>query len=658
MIFIECTRDLVSSTAIQYSVCRYGSVEEWNAIACYYFILVSSPSPYKVPIGIATIVFAAQTSIRTKARIKILNIHPIPFATRTASTVDTHELLRNLGQFPSSVLPTGLLRELQLRGDAIHDSLVTSIGQVIDSVDDDLRSDSKNIFFAFALLVPIAKIDDRPLIESLLTLPEKTIDCLIGDLINDAMPRLIANFFIEQSASEVIDWIERLADHPKLKGLNACVLFRAMTIAVSRGHLDRDTAIEVLVNQLKKRADEHYDLHSALVVCELMDLSARNLEAVDALVRASFGRNQIDLDYVGINSWDDIDSHDVSGRDEKTWNDPAAELSGWSYDFTSDDLSPVNATFCVNEASNRWSRLTESSVLALVDQLRKSTDDLFPREAVKSINNTFADAYHATIDLIREELARYQSDSDSWSGNGAYLGLALTVAHQMPLPTDLLNAILQMPEKDREQVFGDQFGLIVQMVSLTPLQNHDFMEQWIWDDERSNPDRREMIEAYLYACRNGHLDREVAIHTLVAGLRRALLEESILIGPYAENLAFLTPKEHAHVLNEAFNRDDVEWFIPLQDLRRMVQDAKFARDHFRECSHRYRSVDRIVSAGVMFNKDGLQAKPRSMPPLVRDYQPQPEIVPTKTIRNEVRIQRNDPCPCGSGKKYKKCCLNK
>jgi len=23
-----------------------------------------------------------------------------------------------------------------------------------------------------------------------------------------------------------------------------------------------------------------------------------------------------------------------------------------------------------------------------------------------------------------------------------------------------------------------------------------------------------------------------------------------------------------------------------------------------------------------------------------------------------KVGRNDPCPCGSGKKYKKCCLNK
>ena len=28
------------------------------------------------------------------------------------------------------------------------------------------------------------------------------------------------------------------------------------------------------------------------------------------------------------------------------------------------------------------------------------------------------------------------------------------------------------------------------------------------------------------------------------------------------------------------------------------------------------------------------------------------------IRAMERIGRNDPCPCGSGKKYKKCCLNK
>lgn len=37
---------------------------------------------------------------------------------------------------------------------------------------------------------------------------------------------------------------------------------------------------------------------------------------------------------------------------------------------------------------------------------------------------------------------------------------------------------------------------------------------------------------------------------------------------------------------------------------------------------------------------------------------QKEWVASKTVVNEVSVGRNDPCPCGSGKKYKKCCLGK
>ena len=36
-----------------------------------------------------------------------------------------------------------------------------------------------------------------------------------------------------------------------------------------------------------------------------------------------------------------------------------------------------------------------------------------------------------------------------------------------------------------------------------------------------------------------------------------------------------------------------------------------------------------------------------------DYEDLPE---TEPVRTEPKIGRNDPCPCGSGKKYKKCCF--
>lgn len=34
---------------------------------------------------------------------------------------------------------------------------------------------------------------------------------------------------------------------------------------------------------------------------------------------------------------------------------------------------------------------------------------------------------------------------------------------------------------------------------------------------------------------------------------------------------------------------------------------------------------------------------------------QGELIPTTIVREGKKIGRNDPCPCGSGKKYKKCC---
>ena len=33
----------------------------------------------------------------------------------------------------------------------------------------------------------------------------------------------------------------------------------------------------------------------------------------------------------------------------------------------------------------------------------------------------------------------------------------------------------------------------------------------------------------------------------------------------------------------------------------------------------------------------------------------PQIMPEQVRRETPKVGRNDPCPCGSGKKYKKCC---
>ena len=49
------------------------------------------------------------------------------------------------------------------------------------------------------------------------------------------------------------------------------------------------------------------------------------------------------------------------------------------------------------------------------------------------------------------------------------------------------------------------------------------------------------------------------------------------------------------------------------------------------------------------------ARPKPLPPAVRNLI---EPASPPPITRKEKVHRNDPCPCGSGKKYKRCCLNK
>ncbi len=51
------------------------------------------------------------------------------------------------------------------------------------------------------------------------------------------------------------------------------------------------------------------------------------------------------------------------------------------------------------------------------------------------------------------------------------------------------------------------------------------------------------------------------------------------------------------------------------------------------------------------------ARMHSLALLLEDNRLQSETTHETFVRESVKIGRNDPCPCGSGKKYKKCCLN-
>ena len=68
-------------------------------------------------------------------------------------------------------------------------------------------------------------------------------------------------------------------------------------------------------------------------------------------------------------------------------------------------------------------------------------------------------------------------------------------------------------------------------------------------------------------------------------------------------------------------------------------------------------MDGVVNAPVKFEESKNDLKKAIDDQKMREAIAKYKLAHTP-IKREYHINRNDPCPCGSGKKYKKCCLSK
>lgn len=71
---------------------------------------------------------------------------------------------------------------------------------------------------------------------------------------------------------------------------------------------------------------------------------------------------------------------------------------------------------------------------------------------------------------------------------------------------------------------------------------------------------------------------------------------------------------------------------------------------------RVKTKKRMKEVSSIFEKNGWIYKIDLEPKKAEDTEDLDYLLnPPKTVVAEKKIGRNEPCPCGSGKKYKKCC---
>jgi hypothetical protein len=106
-------------------------------------------------------------------------------------------------------------------------------------------------------------------------------------------------------------------------------------------------------------------------------------------------------------------------------------------------------------------------------------------------------------------------------------------------------------------------------------------------------------------------------------------------GPSVNRLRGVDIAEEREEEKKPWEQPVQEWFVPLWE---------WAKEWFAERAERQRETAFFAEDDWLEEMDGIPSVP------------EPSFVPPLPIVNvSPKVGRNEPCPCGSGKKYKKCC---
>lgn len=178
--------------------------------------------------------------------------------------------------------------------------------------------------------------------------------------------------------------------------------------------------------------------------------------------------------------------------------------------------------------------------------------------------------------------------------------------------------------------------------------NTVLLEALVESDAVNEYVRSAALDAFVVLENTGQMSRETVLEYFRSLFERRLLgDNSLLWGCLASLVADLPAPELLSEVRQAYAEDMVdEMMVTLKEVER---DA--AAPNRRQMKRYVLITDAIaeMESWACFRDDFEDDLLLSEPP------PEWDALPPEPCVREPKIGRNDPCPCGSGKKFKKCC---
>ena len=296
---------------------------------------------------------------------------------------------------------------------------------------------------------------------------------------------------------------------------------------------------------------------------------------------------------------------------------------------------------------------TERKKIAqLFVEIEYNTDKIFPREQLHKIKNLKEEA----IPVLLEALKMVRNDPEKYI-NGYYIGhiyalfllAEFRVKEAFPvfidifkLPTEILHPLLV----DTLTESGGRLLASVSENNIGPIM--DLIE----DEEADEYSREQGLLALKILALQGVVPRREVLEYFGELLDGGLADndQQVLSSTISASLN-LYPEEIYEIIQSVYEKGLIlSGYVNLREV-----DNTLARDQEEVLgASRESFYNQFIDDTVKEMEDWACFKKR----VEKKYNRHENLNSSQTVVKKNKVGRNDPCPCGSGKKYKKCCLRR
>jgi hypothetical protein len=313
----------------------------------------------------------------------------------------------------------------------------------------------------------------------------------------------------------------------------------------------------------------------------------------------------------------------------------------------------------------------------LIRQLDEAYDN-YPGQTLRECQRHRELVLPRLIEVLHEA-ARLGKEAVAREGNAPVFALMLLGEFEAPEALPVLLEFLHLPNDIPSELFGESIHEDVNRVLATLAADQiDLIDRLIADPLAHEYSRWAAVDSYPYLVRDGRISCDDAVSRLRELLRKCVKQaDGIIISATIWVLINLNAQEALPEIEDAFQKHLVDEFL-VGDLEAVKSDLlRISPIDFPEFKNFGPTKIEDAAAEIRtwnwpeFRKPTHQPPPnRPSPRLARLFHAEPgnfrnddieapNSNASDTARSDARhVGRNDPCPCGSGKKYKKCCLHK